>query len=378
MISRMQQSVLRATRMAFFLGGFAFAAWAALVPFARGHVDVNDGALGMLLLCLGGGSVVAMPLAGAAVTRIGCRAVIGAGVCLAAVILPFLASTTSPVLLAAFLLLFGAGAGTVDTAMNVQGIIVEKASGRPLMSGLHGMFSVGGFAGAGGMAILFSAGLSPLAASLVVAAVSVLLLVAVGRGLSAERGGGADDPPFSVPRGFIWALGAICCATFLVEGAILDWGGIYLTSVRHVPASQSGWGYAVFAGAMTICRLSGDRIVAYLGAQRVVLLGGLTAMTGLVAMVLVTSPYVALAGYALVGVGCANIVPVVYSVVGRQDVMPRTVAVSAVTTMGYAGILVGPALIGFVSHLSGLQSAFIGLAFLMMMVASAGNVVVRR
>ena len=161
----------------FFIAGFVMAAWAPLVPFAKARAAIDDGVLGLILLCLGVGSIVTMPLAGALAARFGCRLVITASAVLLCLTLPLLATVAGPPLLVAAVLVFGAGVGALDVAINIQAIIVERASGRAMMSGFHGQFSLGGIAGAAGVTALLGAGSSPLAATLCVSAAILVLLV---------------------------------------------------------------------------------------------------------------------------------------------------------------------------------------------------------
>nr|WP_321983162.1 MFS transporter [uncultured Lichenicoccus sp.] len=358
----------RATRLVFFVTGFGSAAWAALVPFARARAGLGDGTLGLLLLCLGIGSIVTMPLSGALAARFGCRRVIVATAAAAAIALPLLASLSSLAGLVLALMLFGAGIGGLDVAMNVQAIIVERASGRSMMSGFHGLFSLGGIAGAGGMALLLGAGLPPLPATL---CVSLVMLAALAASASHLLPYGAlnDGPAFAVPHGIVLLIGLFCFVLFLAEGAVLDWSAVFLTSIRHMARAYAGLGYAAFAATMTAGRLAGDRIVDALGPRRVVLAGGLCAASGFLVTLVAGSWPLGLVGFALVGVGCANIVPVLFSAVGRQQVMPEPVAVPAITTLGYAGILAGPAGIGFIAHLSSLPAAFAIIAMMLVAVS---------
>ena len=357
-----------ATRVMFFIAGFGGAAWAALVPFAKERADISDGALGLLLLGLGIGSVAAMPVAGACAPRFGCRRVMLVATLVMAAALPLLATLSTLPLLLAALMLFGAGIGALDVTMNIQAIIVERASGRSMMSGFHGLFSLGGIAGAGGMAALLSAGASPLLAALCVAlAIAAALAVSVKHLL--PYGAKAEGPAFAVPHGIVLLLGTLAFVLFLAEGAILDWSAVFLTSVRNLDASYAGLGYAAFSATMTVGRLAGDRIVDRLGQRKVVLVGGLCAAFGFVVATVVPFWEATLLGYALVGAGCANIVPVLFSAVGRQNVMPENVAVPAITTLGYAGILAGPAGIGFVAHLTSLPTAFLILAAMLVAVS---------
>lgn len=368
------RSEQRATRMVFFMAGFATAAWAALVPFAKYNTGVSDGTLGLLLLCLGGGALVAMPLTGMLTARFGCRRVMVVSVLIFSAILPLLAVTSDARLLALALLLFGIGVGTTDCAMNVQAIIVEKASPRPLMSGFHGFYSVGGIAGAGAMSGMMSLGLSASAASLATTIIVLLLLTLCVRGFLTYANP-QEGPAFAVPHGIVLLLGAVCFIVFLAEGAVLDWSAVYLTEYRGLSEARGGLGFACFAATMTLGRLTGDRIVAQLGQQRVVFTGALVAATGILLTVWGGSWELALVGYALVGMGCANIVPVMFSAIGRQSAMPQVLAVPAVTTLGYMGVLAGPASIGGIAHHSSLAVAFIVVAIAMLAVAAVSKLI---
>jgi predicted MFS family arabinose efflux permease len=360
------------TRIVFFIAGFGMAAWAPLVPFAKIRANIDDGLLGLLLLCLGAGSIVAMPLAGAIAARLGCRLVIALSTVLICLALPFLATVSTVPQLVVSLLAFGAGIGSLDVAMNIQAIIVERASGRTMMSGFHGLFSLGGIAGAAGITILLGAGASPLTAVLcIVVGIAVALVLSASHLL--PYGSKNEGPAFAIPHGIVLFIGALCFILFLTEGAVLDWSAVFLTSVRGMDASHAGLGYAAFAFTMTIGRLTGDRVVRRVGPIRIVILGALCAAGGIALATLIPSWQMALLGYALVGVGCSNIVPVLFSSVGRQTVMPENVAVPAITTLGYAGILVGPAAIGFVSHCTNLQTAFLLLVLLLLGVAASGR-----
>lgn len=366
----------RATRIVFFITGMGSSAWAALVPFAKDRADISDGALGLLLLCLGIGSIFTMPISGALAGKFGCRRVMVIATVVVAATLPLLATLSAFLSLAVTLAIFGAGIGAIDVAMNIQAIIVERASGRSMMSGFHGLFSLGGIGGAGGMVALLSFGASPLIATLIVAFGMLVALAAANRHLL-PFGAPSDGPAFAIPHGIVLFIGVLCFVSFLAEGAVLDWSAVFLTSIRHMAASYSGVGYAAFATSMTICRLTGDRIVDRLGQTRVVFIGALCAALGFVSAAFVPSWQMALVAYALVGVGCANIVPVLFSTVGRQRTMPENVAVPAITTLGYAGILAGPASIGFIAHLTSLPVAFAVLATMLLAVSLSSRVLAR-
>jgi MFS family permease len=364
-----------ATRLSFFAAGFAVACWAPLVPFAKANVGVGDGRLGLLLLCLGIGSVVAMPMTGGLSARLGSKPLILGGGLGLVLLLPALAAAESAAVLAAALLLFGASLGTTDVAMNVHAVEVERAARVPLMSGFHALYSVGGFVGAGGMTFLLSANAPPVLGSLCASVLTLVAVLFAWPRLLASR----DAPPgkFAAPRGSVLLLAGLAAATFLVEGAILDWSALLLVDRSLAGADQAGVGYMLFAAAMTIGRLAGDRIVAAAGNRRVLLVGGSLAIGGIVMLLIATWTAFALVGFVLIGLGAANIVPVLFSLAGRQTALPAGLAIAAVTTTGYAGKLAGPAALGFVSHASSLPTAFWLLAALMALVPLCAHAVTR-
>lgn len=347
-----------ATRAVFFIGGFGAASWAPLVPLLRERLAIGEDILGLLLLCIGIGSLLTMPLSGAAAVRLGCRKVLTFA-SLAFAVLLFLLSQVSEILAAVpVLLLFGAVMGCIDVVVNIQAVIVEKASGRRLMSGMHGLWSVGGFAGAGLFGVWVGGlGLSPTASTLIAAGIMTGAILFFARFLL-PYGGEAGGRMLAVPRGIVTFVGIIACIAFLVEGAIMDWSGVFLTAVRGFDMSLAGTGFTVFSAAMLTMRLIGDRLVQEMGQKRVILGGSLLALAGFLAVIFAPEAWLLYAGFFAIGVGSANIVPVFFSLLGRQKDMPIGLAVPAVSTLGYLGILMGPAAIGALAHAASLYAAF--------------------
>jgi predicted MFS family arabinose efflux permease len=363
-----------ATRLSFVVAGFGIACWAPLVPFAKQRLAVDDGTLGLLLLCIGIGSVVAMLITGPLSSRYGSKPVILAGGFGLAVVLPALTVAATPTTVALALLAFGAALGSIDVAMNVHAVEVERAADKPLMSGFHALFSIGGFAGATLMTFLLSLGVAPLLGTLFC---SVIMIAAMAiawprlmTGAQGERG-----PLFVMPHGIVLLLAALAAACFLVEGAVLDWGALLVTDGGLVSATSGGVGYMLFAVAMTAGRLVGDSIIARVGDRNTLVWGGVLAIAGFVLLLTAPLAAVAMAGFLLIGLGASNIVPVLFRKAGSQKAMPSALAVGAITTTGYAGILAGPAAIGFVSNAVGLHAAFWMVAVLLCLVPLTARLV---
>ena len=352
-----------AVRALFFVGGFGSASWAPLVPYLKARLAIGDDVLGMLLLCVGIGSLVTMPASGTAAERFGCRRVLLTAGTLFAMMLLGLSVVDVLPLAVVLLLLFGASMGAIDTVVNIAAVLVEQASGKRLMSGFHGFWSVGGFVGAGLFGLwVGTVGLTPWASTVIAAAIIAAVMLVARSGLL-PYGGGGGGALIAIPRGIVAFIGAIACIAFLVEGAVMDWGGVFLTTVRGMDMAMAGTGFAIFSAAMLVMRLTGDAIVSRLGQRAVVLGGTLTTMLGFLGVIYLPGAAMYL-GFFAIGVGAANVVPVFYSLLGRQDVMPLSTAVPAVSTLGYLGVLMGPAAIGFLAHAIGIADAFLFLALL--------------
>ena len=368
---------VHAARAFFFIGGFGTATWAPLVPLLRERLMVGDDVLGMLLLCIGVGSLLTMPLSGALAMRLGCRRVVMTASILFAAILLLVSCVDALSLAVPIVLIFGAVMGCIDVVVNIVAVLVEKGIGRRIMSGMHAFWSLGGFVGAGLYGVWVGLlGLTPFQSTAIAAGLILLLTAVYGRHLIPYGGGGGAL--LALPRGIIVFVGMTAFIAFLSEGAVMDWGGVYLTTVRGMDLALAGTGYSVFSAAMLTMRFLGDRVVQRIGALPVAVGGALLAFGGILLVMFAPVDVLLYVGFFSIGIGSANIVPVFFSLMGRQNVMPVSAAVSAVSTMGYLGILAGPAAIGFVSSLTTLQTAFAMLAALSILQATIGFYVFKR
>jgi MFS family permease len=363
-----------ATRLAFLVAGFAVACWAPLVPFAKERLQVDDGFLGLLLLCLGAGSIAAMILTGVLSARYGSRPIILAGGFGLVVLLPLLAFAESPISLGLTLLAFGGSLGSLDVAMNIHAVEVERAAAKPLMSGFHALFSVGGFAGATVITFLLSSKIAPGASVFLASALmAIAMIVAAPRLLRASHS--EKTPPIVAPHGIVLLLAGLAFVMFLVEGAILDWSALLVTGKGLVSQARGGLAYSIFAIAMTAGRLSGDFVTARIGDRATLFWGSLATIAGFALALSVPVAWLALSGFLLIGLGASNIVPVLIRGAGAQRAMPAGLAITAITITGYAGNLVGPAMIGFVAKSASLPVAFGLLAALVGAVALSARAV---
>ncbi|RRV30611.1 MFS transporter [Stutzerimonas stutzeri] len=357
--------VRNATRCGFFMAGFGLSVWAPLVPYVRERIEMTDAVFGLLLLCIGIGSLTWMPISGVLVARWGIRPVQLCSVALLALALAGMALTDSIGWLGLALFCFGGSLGVIDVIMNIQAVLVETAVGRRLMSNFHGMYSLGAISGALVLTGLLSLGLAPEVGSFMMIGVIVAANLALARGYLPNRapGGGLA---FVRPTGLVMLVGLMCFVVYLAEGAVLDWSALYLTGEKGLEVARGGLGYAAFALMVTIARFAGAPLVNSLGTARVIAFGGMLAAFGIGLSLTADHWALALVGYGLCGLGCANVSPVLISSLSRQDGMPVQLAVTVATTIGFAGVLAGPAMMGMVAHFSSLGMAFALLAVLLL------------
>jgi MFS family permease len=363
----------RAAASALFFGnGFGIGTWAAQLPRFKVALGLSDGQLSLGLLAFSLGAVALMPVIGWAVAVVGSRTMtlIAAFSFAAALLLPGFAPSLGFFVVAS--LVAGACNGTMDIAMNTNATVVEKAWGSAIMSSFHAFFSLGGLAGAAvsGLLISLDVGIAP-----------TLLLSCSGMGLlfllaafwtMGEKDMTTEGHGFAWPRGAVILLAVLAMFCFIVEGAIVDWSAIYLQTVAGASLEAAVTGFAAFSLAMTICRFMGDFVVRHLGRVRTIQLGGLLSAFGLALAMLLPHPVPASIGFALVGVGLANTVPVLFSTAGQMDGIPPSMGVAMVATLGYGGLLLGPPLIGFGGELLSLRAMLgllIGFAFIIIVMS---------
>jgi MFS family permease len=364
-------SATRRARLAvatlFFANGCGLGSWVPHIPDVKLWHGLSDAVLGLALLAIAAGAVAALPVAGALVARFGSRPVTRGAALLfcAALPLPLLAPDL-PTLLAALALL-GTGTGALDVAMNAHAVLVETRYGRPIMSSFHGLFSVGGLAGAALAGGAMHAGLAPVAHLTIAALVLGMAALAAWPALLPSAPAAADGPLFVLPRGRLIGLGAIAVVSLMAEGAMGDWSAVYLRMDLGATAATAASGFAAFSLAMALGRLTGDRLVARFGRATVLACGALIGAATLGAALLAAKPFAAVLGFVGMGLGLANVVPIVFGAAGRLPGLAPGIGIAAVSTAGYFGFVAGPPLIGFVAEAGslgvalGLVAAVVGL-----------------
>lgn len=361
-----------AARFLFFACGFLFATWGVHIPTVKAVYGLGVGAIGGLVLAAGVGSVLGLTQAGWLIARHGARRVAWWGALVSAVAIALLLHMPSLVLLWLLLGLFGMASGLLDVAMNADASELERQAGRPMMSAFHGMFSLGGMAGAGVGGLLIAAGIAPNAQLLAVAVVNILLVAWSVRQMVplAPQPDTAPQGRFQLPRGRLALVGVLAALGFVVEGAMYDWSVLFLQTERAAPQQQAALAYASFSAAMAATRFVGDWLRARWSAVGLLRASACLAAVALALVLLSNSVPLALMGFALVGVGLANVVPVLFSAAAQVPGVSPAHGISAVASLGYCGFMVGPSIIGFVAHGSSLTLA-LGLVVLCALAQSA-------
>ncbi|WP_375230473.1 MFS transporter [Roseobacter sp. S98] len=361
----------RAVVAAFTFNGLLFGVWASRVPAFKEGFDLEPGTLGLLLLALAGGAIVSFPLAGAlsekwGADRLTIRCAVVYGPALIA-----LGLAPGPVALALLLFLFGASHGSMDVAMNGWGARVEDRLQRSTMSVFHAAFSLGAGLGAASGYAAVSAGFGVLPHfAAIVMPFGILALCFMAPAADQERVVASDAPSaplLALPRGPLLLVGLIALSASMGEGAIADWGAVFLRIAVQATEAQAALGYAVFSVMMVLVRLSGGYLTERFGPVLTTRASAVSALTGLLLSVFGGSLEIVLVGYGLIGAGYAVVMPLVFSRAARDAEMPSGPAIASVATLGYGGMLLGPPLIGFVAELTGLRMSFLLLAALAVM-----------
>ena len=347
----------RAVAALFALQGALFGTWASRIPAFADRLDLSEGILGLILLAAAGGALASFPIAGGISDRRGAASTarfFAVTHVLVTALLPF---APNAALLALGLFAFGAAMGSTDVAMNAWGAEVERKGGRPIMSSLHAMFSLGAGLGALSGFVAVKLGLGPLPHFWLVCAAfgaAGLWLSAIPWTSQASDGG----PAFALPKGPLLLVALFAFCSSLGEGAMADWSALFLEKVKAATEAEAALGFAAFSVAMVATRLAGDRITVFFGPVVTGRIAGLTSATGAVIAILAPGLWMALAGFALMGVGFATVVPLAFSRAANDPDIPPGQAIAATATLGYGGMLIGPPAIGFIAEWTSLSTSF--------------------
>lgn len=337
--------------------GLAFGLWAMLVPFVKDRLSVDKAELGLLLLQIAFGAVISMFFTGFTAAKIGCRKTVILSTLSIIICLLVLSVSKSIFIMAVFMFLFGASLGMLDVTLNIQGALVEEGLKKHLMAGFHSMYSFGVFFGILIVTYLLKYFTHVTAVFIITALIFILLAVSVPAFLN--YGGEVPQKLFIKPTRILFMLGMICFIAFVAEGVILDWSALFMREVRKIEPQYAGYSFSLFYITMGIFRLLGDKIADKFSIKTILFSSSLAAVSGILIMLYIPYSWASFLGFTLAGAGLANMVPVTISAAGRyRGSMPLSIAVSAVATIGYFGTLFGPSIMGFVSEITNLTTAF--------------------
>lgn len=356
-----------AVKIAFFLNGFIYANWVSRLPRIQEAYDADNGTIGLVLLSMSLGAVAAMPFTGWAIIRNGSRKITLISLiayCAFVPLIPFMPSVAGLLVL---YLLMGIFTGMLDVAMNAQAVMIEREYQKPIMTSFHALFSVGMAIGAWCGALFADLRYDLSSHFSVVVIASLIPAVWVSRNLIHDKPSAdarPEGPLFRMPGGTLVGIGIIAFCCMMGEGAMSDWTVNYMENITLASEALAPVALSAFATAMTIGRIFGDKVRAYYGDTKLIIGGGIISTIGLLLSILFPYPYVAITGFFLVGIGLSTIVPIAYSIAGNAKGLPSGVGLAMVTTVGYAGFLFGPPIIGFVADVSSLR---VGLSFVLLL-----------
>ena len=358
----------------FLANGFTMGAWAPQIPLLLPRHQISEFTLGLLILALGLGAVGAMLFAGRLIARFGSQAVLRAFALSIVPVLPAVVFAPSLWLLTPAMMLLGALIGCMDVAMNASAVAVERRLGRAIMSSSHGFWSLGGFFGGalGGWLIAhWGAGGQAIWAAMVAGIMVVAAMPFVMPDSPAPRAPGETAAKSAlIPTDpAIWLLGVLALFSMVPEGAVLDWAALYLQQELGSDVARSGLAFAFFSGAMAVMRFAGDGVRNRFGAVRTLRWSGIIAAVGMLGGAAAPTDLLAVASFALSGLGVANMVPIMFSAAGNHPGLAPGAGIAAVTMFGYSGILVAPSTIGFVAEHVGFRWTYGALALLLVFVA---------
>lgn len=359
-----------ATRSLFAALGVVTGVWGVHIPSVKQSYGLNEGALSIVLVAAAVGAVSALFIAGRMVGRMGTRNTVALCAVLMGGMLALSLHWPGYLTLLLSMVVFGASLSVYDVGINTEGSALESVGKRPIMGGLHGMFSVGAMAGAALTALLLRLEVSAMWQLGGVGMLVVLWMVLASRWMlpiaPVDGGGSGSAPHFVWPHGALLVIGLLIFAGMSAEGAVQDWSVLYLQQEVHMPQDQAAMGYAAFAGAMAVMRFIADSLRARYSERLLLRASGATTALTMSVVLVCGSPLVSIFGFALMGAGLAMVVPILYSAASRVPGTTPAAAIAAVSSIGYSGFLVGPPLIGGVA-----QHASLTLALLVVVVAAS-------
>lgn len=350
----------------FFISGLTFSSWASRIPDIKNSLHLTDAGLGSILFSLPIGQLTSMIFCSRLINKYGSKRVLTIAATLYPTALLLLGLASTPLLLIASLILFGFSSNMYNISVNTQAVGIEALYGRSIIASFHGLWSLAGFTGGLIGSLMVANHTTPFFHFCIVSSISFLLMLAAQKSMlprDAKRET-TKRKLFAKPDKAIMLLGLIAFASMICEGTMFDWSGVYFEKVVQAPTDLTRMGFVAFMSTMAGGRFAADYLVTRFGVNRMLQMSGITILSGLVLAAALPNIYTATLGFLLVGIGVSSVVPMSYGLAGRSKTMNPSVAIAAVTSIGFLGFLIGPPLIGFISQAFGLRIAFLLIALL--------------
>ncbi len=352
----------------FFFAGLIFSSWASRIPDVKDMFALNEAELGAVLFMLPLGALLALPVAGWVVQRLGSKQVSVGSIFLYIVLLFLISKAHSVLSISIILFLFGIIGNFANIAMNTQGLSVQHQLKKPILSGLHAMWSLGAFLAAAITGWTMSAGWSMEMHFGVISIAAAVVALFFSFSLIKDAAVEHPQKVFALPNRGLLLMGFICFCVAMSEGAMADWSSLYYRQVVHELSKVSTVGYTAFALCMALGRFFGDRLLQAFGYSTVLKLNGILVFIGMSLALALNSPGAVIIGFALVGLGVSSVIPIVYMRSAKSKSMAPSAAIAAVSSIGFMGFLFGPPIIGFIAQETGLRLALTIVAFLGLMI----------
>ncbi|CAJ0787503.1 MFS transporter [Ralstonia thomasii] len=375
---RLPLSARAATMALFFANGATFATWGIHIPTVKARFGLSEASLSLAMFMVAAGAIVAMKFAGQWAARVGTRrASVQGGVAFGVMTGLLMLMPSYPALLAV-LLLFGITNAGFDVAINAQAATVEANHHKPIISSLHGMFSLGGMAGAAVGGVLLELGVPPAVHCGGMALVTMAAALCAGPFMLPDHVHAEGEPAHPTTGRTLFLLGVLAFLGLVGEGAMYDWTTVYMREIAQSPEAIASAGYAAFSGGMALARFSGDLARGRWGNKHVLGASGVLATGGILLALLWPAPMAVLTGFALMGVGAANMVPIFFITASRLSGVPAAEGIAAVARFAYVGLLIGPVIIGLIAHRSDLRWGLSVVALTMALIAVMGPRAIRQ
>lgn len=349
----------------FFLQGLCFASWASRIPSIQQRLALSESMLGVVLFAIPVGSLLSLLFSGGLVTRYGSKKVATNALLLYSLFLPLIGLSNNIFVLIASLVLFGMAGNIANIAINTQAVLLETRIEKKIMASFHGLWSLAGFLAAGIGSYMIGNGILPLLHFVIIATILVVgVAISFHALLPDEKQPSSAAKGFVKPDRFLLTLGVIAFCCMICEGAMFDWSGIYFQKVVGADKDWVGAGYTAFMCAMATGRFVADWVANRFGLQQTIFFSGLLITTGLLLSVLAPYQGPAIVGFMLVGIGVSAVIPLVYSEAGKSTSKTPGQALTAVSSIGFLGFLMGPPIIGVLAGAFNLRISFAFIALM--------------